>query len=186
MRSMIVVAAMAAVAAALAGCSSEEGLMGPAAIEAPASQVLLPVDRQETPGDAGTLQYTEGLLLISSAQFDCNGLVEYVDEGLTSNTYLSLFTGQHLVISLRREPEFDWPGIYVGATSETLAMEDIEPNRASTAEIYLHGEALLSEEGGYVYIDTFEEEAAGDLDLGVVWGDYAADVCPIIERGLVI
>ena len=181
-RSMILVAALAA----LAGCSAEEGLMGPAAIAEPASQVLLPVDRLDDPSDSSTLQYSEGLLLISSARYDCNGMVEYVDEGLTSSTYLSFLAGQHLVISLRREPDFDWPGIYVGATSEALTMDDIEPNRASTAVIYLHGEMLLSEEGGYVYIDTFEDEAVGDLDLGVVWGDFEADVCPVIERELVV
>jgi hypothetical protein len=168
----------------LGGCTADEGLMGPAAIEAPGSQVLLPVDRQGTVGDSSTLEYTEGLMLISSMDFDCNGLVEYVDEGVTSNTYLSLASGRHLLITLRREPEFDWPGLYVGATSETLAMDDLEPNRAHTAHIYLDGEDILSEEGGYVLVDTFDDSAAGDLDLGVVWGDYEAEVCPVIEREL--
>jgi len=169
---------------ALGGCSEEDGLMGPAAIEAPGSQVLLPVDRQGTVGDPSTLEFTEGLMLISSLDTDCNGLVEYVDEGLTSNTYQSLMSGQHLLITLRREPDFDWPGLYVGATSETLAMDDIEPNRAHTAQIYLNGEEILSEEGGYVLIDTFDESAGGDLDLGVVWGGFDAEVCPLIEREL--
>ena len=169
---------------ALVGCSAEEGLMGPAAIDSPDSTVLMPVDRLGTAGDAGTLEYTEALLLVSSVSFDCNGLVEYVDEGQLSTTYLSLFTGQHLLITLRREPAFDWPGLYVGATSEILAMDDIEPNRVSTAVVYLHGEALLSEEGGYVFIDSFDEDAVGTLDLGVVWGDYEADICPTIEREL--
>lgn len=169
---------------ALGGCAATEGLMGPAAIEAPGSQVLLPVDRQGTVGDTSTLEYTEGLMLISSMNIDCNGLVEYVDEGLTSNTFQSLASGRHLLITLRREPSFDWPGLYVGATSETLAMDDIEPNRAHTALVYLDGEEILSEEGGYVYIDTFDDSAAGDLDLGVVWGDFEAEVCPVIEREL--
>jgi hypothetical protein len=169
---------------ALGGCAAEEGLMGPAAIEAPGSQTLLPVDRQGTVGDSSTLEYTEGLMLISSVKVDCNGLVEYVDEGLTSNTFQSLSAGRHLLITLRREPEFDWPGLYVGATSETLAMDDLEPNRAHTAQIYLDGEEILSGEGGYVFIDAFDENAAGDLDLGVVWGDFEAEVCPVIEREL--
>mgnify|MGYP006971808967 CR=1 FL=1 len=164
------------------GCGDDQGLMGPAAIESPDSSVLMPIDRLGTAGDTGSLEYTEALLLISSATFDCNSLVEYVDEGLASTTYLSLFSDQHLLITLRREPDFDWPGLYVGATSEILAMDDIEPNRASTGLIYYWGEEILSEEGGYVYIDSFAEEATGDLDQGVVWGDFTAEVCPTIER----
>ena len=108
MRSMIVVAAMAAVAAALAGCSSEEGLMGPAAIEAPASQVLLPVDRQETPGDAGTLQYTEGLLLISDYRKEQKPLwVERSRKYTGPVTLCDAFSGQEVAKLSAGQWEFE-------------------------------------------------------------------------------
>ncbi len=168
----------------LAACGEGEGLVGPAAIEEPATLVLLPVERVTTSGDDTTLEWVEGWLLISEASFDCNTLISHLDEGITSDLTDALKADRHLLITLRREVSLDWPGLYAGDTSATLALDDVDSNRLSTGAVYVDGEEILSEEGGYVLLIDWKDDdsSTGTLDLGVVHGSFDAEVCPVIQR----
>jgi len=176
----ITVVALAAAVATFVACADEEGLVGPAAMDEPAASLFLPVERVN-PAD-GSLVYVQGLLLITDKDLVCNHLIGYVDEGLTSETYTELLTGRHLLGALRREPSFEWPGLYAGATSETLAQDDVDSDRLSTGLVYFEGEEILSEEGGFVYIQEYGERVTGELDFGVVEGTFDAEACDAIER----
>ncbi len=170
------VATLALVVLALTGgCAEEEGIGGPAAPEELGSALLLPVDRES---------WSEALLLLTGASFECNQLVEYVDEGDLSDAYDSWLTGRHSLSLLRREPSLTWDGLYPGATSGTLALDDMGANRASTSVIFFDGELIPSEEGGFVLLETYEDagETEGRLDVGVVWGPFVAEVCGAIDR----
>lgn len=159
----------------LSGCAEEEGIAGPAAPEELKSALLLPIDRDT---------WSEALVLLSGASFECNQLVEYVDEGELSDAYDSWLTGRHSLSLLRREPSLTWDGLYPGATTETLALEDMGMNRASSSVIFFDGELIPSEEGGFVEVQTYEDAGEADalLDVGVVYGPFVAEVCGAIER----
>lgn len=171
---------MLAACSLLIACGDEDVLTGPAAIDEPAVSLLLPVGRVAAAD--GSLLHVQGLLLISDKDLSCNHLITYVDEGDLSETYEALLTGRHLLMTLRREPALEWPGLYAGATSETLTAEDVDSDRLSTGLVYMDGVEILSEEGGFVYIGTFDDGAVGTLDLGVVEGPFDAEVCETIER----
>jgi len=158
-----------------AGCAEEEGVGGPAAPEELTSAVLLPVDRETR---------IEAWLLLSGDSYDCNQLVEYEDEGEVSSAYDSWLTGRHSLSLLRREASLTWDGLYPGATSETLALDDMGMNRASTSLVFFDGELIPSEEGGYVLLETYEDASEADarIDLGVLDGPFVAEVCAAIER----
>jgi hypothetical protein len=157
------------------GCTEEEGITGPAAPEELSSALLLPIDRETR---------IEALLLLSGESYDCNQLVEYEDEGDLSSAYDSWLTGRHSLSVLRREASLTWDGLYPGATSETLALDDMGMNRASTSAVFFDGEIILSEEGGYVLLEGYEDagEADARIDLGVLGGPFVAEVCATIER----
>lgn len=181
MKRVLMFVTLTAALAALGACSDEDGLVGPAAMEEPAASLFLPVERVAAAD--GSLVYVQGLLLITDKDLVCNHLIGYVDEGLASETYTELLTGRHLLGTLRRAPSFDWQGLYAGATSETLAQDDVESDRLSTGLVYFDGEEILSEEGGFVYIQEYgEAQTTGELDFGVVEGAFDAEVCDAIER----
>jgi len=168
-------------AAACTSCSDEEGLVGPAAMDEPAASLFLPVERV-SPAD-GSLLYVQGLLLITDKELVCNHLYGYVDEGVTSDAYNELLTGRHLLGTLRREPSFEWPGLYAGATSGVLAQDDVDSDRLSTGLVYFDGEEILSEEGGFVYVAEYgDTRVDGELDFGVVEGAFDAEICDVIAR----
>lgn len=160
---------------AAGGCTESDGLTGPAAIEEISTALLLPVTRAE---------WVEALLLLSDGSFECNHLVGYVDETTDSALYEDLLSGSHLIATLRREPSLEWPGLYVGETAETLALPDAGGNRLSTGLVFLDGEVILSEQGGYVWLEAYTEDddASGTLDLGVVEGPWSAEACVAIDR----
>ncbi len=164
-----------ALALAGAGCPTTDGLTGPAAIEEVSTALLLPVTRAE---------WVEGVLLLSGGGFECNHVIGYVDEGTDSALAEDLLAGRHVVSLLRREPAVAWPGLYVGETAETLALPDAGGHRLSTSLVYLDGEEIVSDTGGYVWLEAFAEDDAADgsLDLGVVEGPWAAEVCAAIDR----
>lgn len=174
MRARIVAAATLLLLAA-GGCAETGGLTGPAAIEEVDSALLLPVAYAD---------WVEGMLLLSDGSFECNHVIGYVDEGTSSDLGEAVTSGRHVLARLRREPSLEWPGLYVGETTETLSLPDAGGNRLSTALVYLDGEEIVSETGGYVWIDHFAEDdqADGSLDLGVVEGGWSAEVCAAIDR----
>ncbi len=174
MRGIAVVCSMLALFA-VTGCAEEEGIAGPAAPEELTSALLLPIDRET---------WSEALVLLSGASFECNQLVEYVDEGDLSDAYNSWLGGRHSLSLLRREPSLTWDGLYPGAAAETLALDDMGMNRASASVVFFDGELIPSEEGGFVQIQTYEDagEADARLDVGVMYGPFVAEVCGAIER----
>jgi hypothetical protein len=159
----------------LAGCPQNDGLTGPAAIEEVSTALFMPVTRAD---------WVEAQLLLSDGDFECNHLVGYVDETTDSALVEDLTTGRHLLATLRREPSLEWPGLYVGETAETLALPDAGGNRLSTGLVFLDGEEILSEQGGYVWLDAYTEDdsASGTLDLGVVEGPWTTEACAAIDR----
>jgi len=158
----------------LAGCEEGE-LTGPAAPEEVATALLQPVDYEDA---------VYGLLLISDGTFECNHLIGYVDEGEDSDTYEELEVGRHTLATLRREPSLEWVGLYAGVTEETLALADLASNRMSTALVFLDGEEIISETGGYVMLESYlqDEQSSGSMDVGVMEGTFTADVCGPLDR----
>ena len=157
-----------------AACADDEGLGGPAAPEELAGAVLLPVERDT---------WFEGYLLLSDSATDCNQLVEFVDEGDASEAWNGWLTGRHTLSLLRREPSLTWDGLYPGATSEILALDDMGANRLSSSLVFFDGELIPSDEGGYVLLETYGDSASeGQLDLGVVLGPFEAEACAPVDR----
>ncbi len=161
--------------AAPGGCADVAALTGPAAPEEVASSLVQPVTRDDR---------VEALLLLSDGSLACNQLVEIVDEGDGADAYDELATGRHLLVTLVREPSLAWPGLYPGETAETLALADLAASRMSSGLVFLDGDVLLSETGGFVDVASYVEdgEASGTLDLGVVEGSWSAVVCGPLDR----
>lgn len=166
-----------ALGALLLGGGCEEGeLTGPAAPEEVASTLFQPVVYEDA---------VYGWLLVSEDTFECNHLIGYVDEGEDTDTFIEdLEVGRHLLATLRREPSLEWSGLYAGVTEETLTLADLTSNRMSTARIFMDGEEIVSEIGGYVMLESYQEDeqSSGSLGLGVVDGTFTADVCGPLDR----